>query len=99
MSQFLHTLMQVWDDGWEEKKKDLLKEEDYAALSKLTAIKQKLATWAKQEALPTEPEVLKEFTELRAIPKVKEWHEMESLLLTTEELTRAGSIQQDKHFL
>lgn len=74
-------------------------EEDYTALSNLKAIKEKLETWVSQEAPPTEQEVLREFRELKSIPKVKEWHEVESLLLTTEELMNAGMRQQSLHLL
>ena len=68
-------------------------------MSNLKAIKEKLETWASQEAPPTEQEVLTQFRELKSIPKFKEWHEMESLLLTTEELMNAGMRQQNMHFV
>ena len=66
-------------------------------MSHLKAIKEKLETWASQEAPPTEQEVLREFKELKSIPTIKGWHEMESLLLTTEELMNAGMRQQNLH--
>ena len=43
--------------------------------------------------------VWREFSELKSIPTIKGWHEMESLLLTTEELMNAGMCQQNLHFL
>ena len=101
LAPFLHKLLKVWDASWEGKKKALVEQEDYTALASLTAIKKKLASWAQQEEEPTGQEFLREFAELSHYlgNAVKDWDEMESLLLTTEELTSAGSIQQDKHFL
>ena len=97
MGQAFHKLLKVWEEGWQEQKQKMLKEEDYTALSHLKAIKEKLETWASQEAPPTEQEVLRELGELKSNPTIKEWHEMESLLLTTEELMNAGMRQQNLH--
>ena len=85
----LQTLLIFWDDGWEERKQQLLKEEDYATLTKLKATRGTLASWASEGAPPTAEEVLKEFQELKAIPQVTEWNEVETFLMTTEELMNA----------
>ena len=90
-------MLKVWEEGWQEQKQKLLKEEDYTALSNLKAIKEKLETWASQEAPPTEQEVLREFRELMSIPAIKGWHEMAALLATAVELMTAGACQPNLH--
>ena len=93
-------LVNVFEEGWEEQKARLMRVENFAALGFLWVFKEKLHKWASQEEKPTEQEILKEFKELQSIPTFKEeWEVMDSLLLTTEELMKAGVKQQNLHFL
>ena len=99
MVQAFQHLVNVWEEGWEEQKARLMRVENFTALSILKAIKERLHKWASQEEKPTEHEIVKEFKELQSIPTFKEWEVMDSLLLTTEELMKAGVRQQNLHFL
>ena len=94
MGQKVRKLLKVWEEGWEEHKKRLLHDEDYTALSNLKAIKEKIESWASQEAPPTEQEVLRDFKEF-----LPTWHHVDSVLLTPEELMNAGMRQQSLHIL
>ena len=95
----LQKFLKVWEEGWQKQKQKLLSEEDYSALSKIKAMQQTVEAWLSEEVLLPAHEVLREFGELKSSATIKGWEEMESLLLSKEELEKAGTRQQDMHFL
>ena len=99
MVQILQRLVQAWDNGWEEQKAKLLEKEDWQALSNLKATKDKLQTWISQEEAPTEEDVLRELKGLASFQSCQDWRVLEDVLLTAEELMKAGTRQHNLHFL
>ena len=99
LGQILQRLVQAWDNGWEEQKAKLLKKEDWQALSNLKATRDKLQTWISQEEAPTEEDVLRELKGLASFQSCQDWSELEDVLLTAEELMKAGTQQHNLHLL
>ena len=107
MGQFLQRFLVAWEIGWEENKVKLIQQADFDSIVNLNSVKVKVQNWCNgssdsdDAAAPTEAEV---FRELQKLPEYcRDWSALKDALssanLTFEELSQAGTQQQNLHFL